>query len=210
MIETIRPDIAFLDIKMPGLSGMQVAREIGGICRVVFITAYNHYAVDAFENAAVDYILKPVTVERLEKTVRRLREQIHDTSPPIDMSEILDRLISETGGNIVPQYLKWIKVPVKDAVEFIPVDKIYFFKANNKYTVVMTKNRESLIKKPIAELADELAPDIFFRIHRSTIVNANYIEKISTSPTGRGQIRLRGRPEIHTVSRSYTHLFKHM
>ncbi len=210
MIETIRPDIAFLDIKMPGLSGMQVARETAGICRVVFITAYDQYAVDAFENEAVDYILKPATIDRLKKTVRRLKEQITEESPPMDMSGVFETLMAEMDGSIAPSYLKWIKVQVKDAVRLIPVEKIYFFKASNKYTVVMTKKRESLIRKPIAELTEELDPDIFFRIHRGTIVNANYIEKVSTSPTGRGQVRLIDRPEIHTVSRSYAHLFKQM
>lgn len=210
MIESIHPDVAFLDIKMPGLSGMQVARETAGICRVVFITAYDQYAVDAFENEAVDYILKPATVERLLKTVKRLKAQIAESSPPADMSEVFERLIAEMDGSIAPRYLKWIKVQVKDAVRLIPVEKIYFFKASNKYTLVMTKKRESLIRKPIAELAEELDPDIFFRIHRGTIVNANYIEKVSTSPTGRGQIRLIDRAEIHTVSRSYAHLFKQM
>ncbi len=154
MIEAIRPDVAFLDIKMPGLSGMQVARETAGICRVVFITAYDQYAVDAFENEAVDYILKPATIERLSKTVTRLKAQIAGSSPPMDMSGIFE--------------------------------------------------------KPIAELAEELDPEMFFRIHRGTIVNANHIEKVSTSPTGRGQVRLIDRPEIHTVSRSYAHLFKQM
>jgi DNA-binding LytR/AlgR family response regulator len=210
MIETIRPDIAFLDIKMPGLSGMQVARDTAGICRVVFITAYDQYALDAFENAAVDYIMKPATAERLEKTVQRLKMQIADTLPPIDMSVIVKRLMSEMGKGDSPTYLKWIKAKLRDSIRLIPVEKICFFRASDKYTTVITKKSEVLIKKSIIELAEELDPNIFFRIHRGTIVNANYIDKISTSPTGRGQIRLIDRPEILTVSRSYLHLFKRM
>ncbi len=211
MIETMRPDVAFLDIKMPGLSGMQVARETTGICRIVFITAYDQYAIDAFENAAIDYILKPATVERLDKTVQRIKAQIDDASPIVDMSAMIEQLRSEINNGNAPGYLKWIKAKVNNTVRLIPVEKVYFFKASNRYTIVMTKKKqEVLIKKSITELADELDPDIFFRIHRGTIVNANYIDKISTSPTGRGQIRLIDRPEIFTVSRSYVHLFKQM
>ncbi len=211
MIETMRPDVAFLDIKMPGLSGIQVARKTAGICRVVFITAYDQYAIDAFENAAIDYILKPATVERLDKTVQRIKAQIADASPILDISEIIEQLRSEMNSGKPAGYLKWIKAKVNSAVRLIPVDKIYFFMASNRYTIVMTKKKqEVLIKKSISELAEELDPDIFFRIHRGTIVNANYIDKISTSPTGRGQIRLIDRPEVFTVSRSYVHMFKQM
>ncbi len=209
-IESMRLDIAFLDIKMPGLSGMQVARETAGICKVVFITAYDKYAVDAFENEAVDYILKPVTIERLEKTVKRVKAQIASTSSAEDMTEIYKRLMSQIEKNSAPRYLKWIKVQVNDTTRLIPVDTVYYFKANNKYTLVITKSGEDLIKKTISELSEELEPDMFFRIHRGTIVNANFIKRISSSPTGRGQIRLKDRPEILTVSRSYTHLFKQM
>ena len=210
MIETIRPDIAFLDIKMPGLSGMEVARETAGICRVIFITAYDQYALDAFENEAVDYILKPATKERLEKTVQRLKMQIADALPLNDMSVIVERLMSEMGRGDSPTYLKWIKTKLSDSIRLIPVEEIYFFKARDKYTTVTTKKSEFLIKKTIVELAEELDPNIFFRIHRGTIVNANYVDKISTSPTGRGQIRMLDRSEILTISRTYLHLFKQM
>ncbi len=151
MIVTMRPDVAFLDIKMPGLSGMQVARETAGLCRIVFITAYDQYAIDAFENAAIDNILKPATVERLEKTVQRIKAGIADAAPIVDMSTVIEQLRSEINRGNAPGYLKWIKAKVNNAVRLIPVEKVYFFKAANRYTIVMTKkNRKSLSKNPLA------------------------------------------------------------
>jgi DNA-binding LytR/AlgR family response regulator len=211
MIEEFRPDCAFLDIKMPGLSGMEVARQTAGICRVVFITAYDQYAVDAFDNEAVDYILKPANEERLARTVNRLKARISSKSPIEDISETLERLMRKI--NIhkpVQQYLQWVRAQVGDSISLIPVDKIYFFQARDKYTTVMTKNEEYLIRKTIAELAKELNPDLFFRIHRGTIVNARFIERINTLPSSRGQLKLKDRPEVHTISRSYSNRFKQM
>jgi DNA-binding LytR/AlgR family response regulator len=211
MIEELRPDCAFLDIKMPGLSGMEVAKETAGICRVVFITAYDQYAVDAFENEAVDYILKPANKERLQKTVNRLKAQIDAKSPIENVSETLERLMHKMGTQQpVQQYLQWVRAQVGDSISLVPVDKIYFFQARDKYTTVMTKNEEYLIRKTIAELEEELDPSLFFRIHRGTIVNAHFIDKIDTLPGSRGQLKLKGRSEVHTISRSYSTRFKQM
>jgi DNA-binding LytR/AlgR family response regulator len=211
MIEELRPDCAFLDIKMPGLSGMEVARRTAGICRVVFITAYDQYAVDAFDNEAVDYILKPATEERLSRTVQRLKAQIDSKSPIGNISETLERLMTKMEAHKpVQQYLQWVRAQVSDSISLVPVEKIYFFQARDKYTTVMTKNEEYLIRKTIAELAEELDPDLFFRIHRGTIVNARFIDKINTLPGSRGQLKLKDRPEVHTISRSYSNKFKQM
>jgi len=210
MIETILPDIAFLDIKMPGLTGIEVARETADKCRIVFITAFDQYAVDAFENEAIDYILKPATIERLEKTVKRLKASLPDSSRPEEMSAIFEKLITEMNKKVTPRYLKWVKVQIRDTIRFIPADQVYFFKASHGYTAVMTEKNEALIKKTITELADELDPDLFVRIHRGTIVNVKYIDRVSSSPKGHCLLRLIGRPEVHRVSRSYTHLVKHM
>ena len=140
MIEELRPDCAFLDIKMPGLSGMEVARKTAGICRVVFITAYDQYAVDAFDNEAVDYILKPATEERLERTINRLKTQIDAKSPIGNISETLERLMSKmTTQQPAKQYLQWVRAQVGDSISLVPVEKIYFFQAKDKYTTVMTK-----------------------------------------------------------------------
>lgn len=211
MIEELRPAFAFLDIKMPGLSGMDVARQTAGMCRVVFITAYDQYAVDAFDNEAVDYILKPATEERLIRTVNRLKTQIDSKSPIENVSETLEKLMAKMNTQQpVQQYLQWVKAQVGDSISLVPVDKIYFFQAKDKYTTVMTKNEEYLIRKTIAELAEELDSALFFRIHRGTIVNAGFIDKINTLPGSRGQLRLKDRPEIHCISRSYSSRFKQM
>ena len=211
LIDEFRPHIAFLDIRMPGLSGMDVAKKIADSCWVVFITAYDQYAVEAFENEAIDYILKPVTRERLEKTTDRLKKQIAASfEPPADLSKIVDRIITSLSNKETPGYLKWIRIQQGEEIRLIPVEEICYFKASDKYTVVITKDGESLIRKPIKELANELDPDKFWRIHRGTIVNAACIDNMSRSLTGRGVIRLKDRAESLTVSRSYTHIFKQM
>lgn len=211
LIEKHRPDIAFLDIKMPGLSGMEVARKITGTCRVVFITAYDQYAVEAFENEAIDYLLKPVTDKRLKTTVKRLQKQIADThEPPSGLAKTMERVISALGIRETPCYLRWIKVLHGDGIRLIPVDEVCYLQASDKYTVVMTRDGESLIKKSIRELSEELDPDQFWQIHRGTMVNANQIAKVNRSLTGRLVIKLKDVPETLTVSRTYTHLFRQM
>ncbi|MBT8338450.1 MAG: response regulator transcription factor [Desulfatitalea sp.] len=210
MIETLNPDIAFLDIKMPGLTGIEVARETAGHCTIVFVTAYDEFAVAAFENEAVDYILKPATVERLEKTVKRIKARLGDEAAPREMSEIFERLMAKMAKDAPSRYLRWIKAQINGSVRFVPVEKILYFKANQGYTSVFTEKSEMLIKKTIAELSDELDPGLFFRIHRGTIVNAKYIDSVSDASAGRHLVRLRGRSEIHRVSRSYAYLMKRM
>ena len=177
----------------------------------MFITAYDQYAVDAFDNEAVDYILKPATEERLARTVNRLKTQIDSKTPIENISETLEKLMEKMNAQQPAQeYLQWVKAQVGDSISLIPVDKIYFFQARDKYTTVMTKDEEYLIRKTIAELAEELDPKLFFRIHRGTIVNARLIDKINTLPGSRGQLKLKDRPEVHTISRSYSTRFKQM
>ena len=211
LIENYRPDIAFLDIKMPGLSGMEVAKRIARACRVVFITAYDKYAVEAFDNEAIDYRLKPVTLERLKKAVKRLQRQIAASSePPSDLSEIVERAIARLYKKGTSGYLRWIRAQHGDGVRLIPVDDVYYFQASDKYTLLLTKEEELLIKKAIKELDDELDPSQFWRIHRGTIVNAHCITQVSRSLTGRGVVKLKDRPELLTVSRRYIHTFRQM
>jgi DNA-binding LytR/AlgR family response regulator len=211
LIDTCRPAIAFLDIKMPGLSGIEVAQKISANCRVVFITAFDQYAVEAFENEAVDYLLKPVTDKRLEKTIERLKKQISAISkPPNDFSRTMDRLLAALKDNQPSGYLKWVKVRHGDEVRLISIDEVSYFKAEDKYTVVKTLEGESLIKKSIRQLTEELDPDQFWRIHRGTIINVNRIDKVSRSFAGRLIITLKDLPETLTVSRSYAPLFKQM
>jgi DNA-binding LytR/AlgR family response regulator len=190
---------------------MQVARKIAGACRVVFITAHDHYAVNAFESGAVDYLVKPVARERLEKAVGRLKKQIAlSSSPPAHLSRVVEQLIDGLLEKRTHGYLQWIRVQHGDGLLVIPVEDICYFRASDKYTVVATKDRESLIKKPIKRLADELDPNKYWRIHRGTIVNVSQIDRVSRSVTGRGAVKLRDRQEILTVSRAYLHIFRQM
>jgi DNA-binding LytR/AlgR family response regulator len=211
LIRVHRPQIAFLDIKMPGLSGMEVARKTTGSCWVVFITAYDQYAVEAFETEAVDYMLKPVTEERLEKAVSRLKKQItvSSASPP-DLSQLLDRLIAGLSQERERHPLKWVKVYDGKDIRLIPVDDVLYFKSSDKYTMIITPEGESLIRKPIKELALELDPDQFWQIHRGTIVNTKCIAHVSRTLAGHGVVRLKGRPETLKVSRKYMSIFKQM
>jgi DNA-binding LytR/AlgR family response regulator len=211
LIEKHRPEILFLDIRMPGLSGMEVARKIAGACRVVFVTAYDEYAVEAFEKGAVDYLLKPVNRERLEKTVRRLKKQIADPpEPSAEVSEIMERLLARLAEKTAPGYLRWVRVQQKDGIRLLPVEEICYFQASDRYTLVVTRGGESLIRKTIKELAAELDPGQFWQIHRGTIVNAGCISQVGRSLTGRGVVRLKNRPETLTVSHRYMHVFKQM
>ena len=211
LIDEYRPNIVFLDIRMPGFTGMEVAKRVADSCRVVFITAYDQYAVEAFENEAIDYILKPVTRKRLKKTTDRLKKQITASSgPPADLSKVVERIVASLPNIETPDYLQWIRAQQGEEIRLVPVEEVLYFKASDKYTMVVTKGGESLIKKPIKELANELDPNQFWRIHRGTIVNAGCITKISRSITGRGVVRLKDHPEVLTVSRSYIHIFRQM
>jgi DNA-binding LytR/AlgR family response regulator len=211
LIESHQPHVVFLDIRMQGMCGMQVARQIAETCWVVFITAYDRYAVNAFESGAVDYILKPVTAERLQLTVIRLKVRIAASGrPPLHIADIVRKVITEFPREQKKQFLQWIRVPYKDDIRLVAVDDICFFRAEERYTAVITEKGESLIRKPIRELVDELDPDKFWQIHRATIVNVGRIEKISRSLTGRGLVKLKNHPEILTISRSYLHKFKQM
>jgi len=211
MVESLHPDVAFLDIRMPGFSGMEVAKRIADLTRTVFVTAYDQYAVEAFEKEAVDYLLKPVSKERLIQTVQRLKNQLNFSSePPARLAQVIEQVLSKLSGRGEANFLRWIKAQHKDSIRLIPVEEADYFKAEDKYTLVITKEGESLIKKSIKELAQELDPGQFWQIHRGIIVNVFKIDKVSRSLTGRGILKLKERPELLTVSRNYLHLFKQM
>jgi DNA-binding LytR/AlgR family response regulator len=211
LVELMKPQIAFLDIKMPGLSGMEAAKRIANLCRIVFVTAFDQYAVEAFEREAVDYLLKPVSKDRLIQTVDRLKNQLNTSlEPPGGITGIVEQIISRLPDRKGADFLRWVRTQLKDAVSLIPVEEVDYFSAEDKYTLVITKEGESLIKKSIKELTQELDPNQFWQIHRGTIVNVAKIDKMSRSITGRGILRLKNRPELLTVSRNYLHLFKQM
>ncbi len=210
LIENHGPQIAFLDIQMPGLSGLDVARQVAGKCRLVFITAHDQYAVEAFDNEAVDYLLKPITDDRLKKAVERLKKRLNNPfQGPEEIQKTMQMMLQafEKSGK---SYLRWIKAQHGDGVIIIPVDDVCYFSKSEKYTRMVTKKKDFLIHKTIQTLEEELDPHEFWRIHRGMIVNARHIEKVSRSITGRGIIRLKERPETLIVSRNYLHIFKQM
>lgn len=204
------PDLAFLDIRMPGMTGIEAAQQIGDACHVVFITAYNEYAVDAFEHGAVDYVLKPAEAERLAITVGRLKKRIG--SKPSDLGALLTQLSAklDTAGTQPRGHLQWIQASVGQQLRLIPTAEVLFFRSDEKYTRVQTESFEALIRKPIKELTDELDPEQFWQIHRATIVNAKAIAGVTRDFRGRQLVLVKGHPEKLEVSRNYTHLFKQM
>ena len=211
LIEKSKPDIAFLDIRMPGRSGIELAKNVAGVCHIVFITAYDQYAVKAFENEALDYILKPVSENRLRKTVERLQKQMRKKPRQnAELTETLERVLSGLEAKIPGDYLRWIKVQHGDGIRLLPIEEVCYFKAGDKYTMVMTKNDESLIRRSIKSLAEALDPNQFWRIHRSAIVNVGQIAKVSRSLTGHSMIKLKDLEETLSVSRTYAHLFRQM
>jgi DNA-binding LytR/AlgR family response regulator len=205
------PHIAFLDIRMPGLSGMDVAQRVPRSCRVVFVTAYDEYAVAAFENEALDYLLKPVTFERLKKTVGRLKRSLA-ASDADTLSNLkgVARVLAGLKEQQTVEPLRWIRVQRGDRLQLISVDEIGYFKSSDKYTVVRTETDEHLIRKPIKALIKELDSNRFWQIHRGTLVNVSRIAGVSRSLTGKGTLRLKNIPETLSVSQTYMHLFKQM
>ena len=211
LIETSKPDIAFLDIRMPGRSGIEVAKNVSGVCHIVFITAYDQYAVKAFENEAIDYILKPVSENRLRKTVERLQKQIRKTPQrKTEITETLERVLSGLKAKMPGDYLGWIKVQHGGGVRLIPIEEVCYFKSDDKYTRVVTKTGESLIRRSINSLEEALDPNLFWRIHRGIVVNIGQIAKVSRSLTGHSTLKLKDREETLSVSRTYAHLFRQM
>jgi len=200
------PDILFLDIEMPGLSGLEVARQASGRCHVVFVTAYDRYAIAAFEEGAVDYVMKPFTAARLATTIARLRDKTR--SPPAGLEGLVESLAQAIGGR--KEYLRWITASQGTELRLITIEEIVYFQADNKYTLVVTPQQQSLIRRPIKELTDELDPQIFWQIHRGTVVNVNAIAGVARDMGGRLRVKLKQRKETLAVSEPYYHLFKQM
>ena len=239
LTEQHRPDIVFLDIRMPGLTGVEAARQIAQLptfddadgwpgCEIVFITAYDQYAVEAFEQGVVDYVLKPAERERLAVTVGRIRQRMAarnaaaaaqganaaatDTPLPAhtpQMQQLLQSLSRQLNPNTPPK-LQWIQATVGPNIQMIPVEDVLFFISDEKYTRVQTASVEALIRKPIKELIDELDMNLFWQVHRSTLVNIKAIAGVSRDLRGRQLVAVKGHPEKLEVSRSFTGLFKGM
>ena len=201
-----RPQLAFLDIRMPGRTGLEVAAEIGAECHVVFITAYDQYAIEAFDAGAVDYLLKPVDAERLATTVDRVRRKL--ATAPADLSALLADLKSAVRGESTR--LKWIKAAVGKQVRLIAVDDVIYFQSDTKYTRVVLAQSEALIRTPLKDLLAGLDPDRFWQIHRGTIVNVDAMTGVMREDAERQFVLLKGRPERLPVSRQFFHLFRQM
>jgi len=200
-----RPDIAFLDIRMPVRSGLEVARELAPRCHVVFVTAYDEYAVAAFEEGAVDYVLKPPMPERIAKVVARLKTRL--AQAPLDLTALLEKLAARADGE---GPLKWIRASLGASMKLIPVDDVLYFRAEDKYTKVVTSEGEALIRKSIKELYESLDPEAFWQIHRGSIVSLHAILRVDRDWRGEPVIVLKGRDEKLAVSRTFAHRFKAM
>jgi DNA-binding LytR/AlgR family response regulator len=200
------PSILFLDIEMPGMTGLEVARHASGKCHVVFVTAYDKYAVAAFEQGAVDYVMKPFSAARLDATIARLKARL--AGPPADLTGILKTLATSLAQR--KDYLRWITAAQGDSLRLITVDEICYFRADHKYTLVVTPDSEALIRRPLKALAEEVDPQAFWQIHRSAMVNVKEIAGVNRDFRGHLTVRLKQRKETLPVGESYVHLFKQM
>jgi len=206
-IAELEPDLAFLDIQMPGLSGLEVAQGIEGDTRVVFVTAFDEYALQAFEHAALDYVLKPVATERLAKTVARLRAALPAQAvPDAGLADALRKLTAPPPG----ERLRYILAGQGATARHLDVADVHFFRSDDKYTVVASSHGEYLIRTPIAELASRLDPAQFWQVHRSTVINLAWLEGTRRDETSRLFLRMRGHAGELPVSRAFVHLFKAM
>lgn len=214
LFETHRPQIAFLDVHMPGLNGIDAARSIARRAEIVFVTAHEHYAVQAFEQGAIDYVVKPFEESRLADSVARLRLRLAEPRPlAADFDAVLDRLAAELklrGGATTTKYLSWIRASVGQSVRLIPVEQIAFLRSDEKYTLVAWEGGEALIRKTIRELAEELDPNVFAQIHRSVIVNLRLVAQVDRGFNDTAEVRLKDRREVLPVSRSFLHVFRQM
>lgn len=223
-IAALEPDLAFLDIQMPGLTGLEVAQGIEGRTRVVFVTAYDEYAVQAFEREAVDYVLKPVSAERLARTVERVQRALArpaaEAAEAGEAAEVDSRLLAAlrrllpaaagTGAAAPAERLRWVRASSGELTHQVAVDDVLFFRADDKYTCVQTAAGEFLIRTPVQELAAQLDPHRFVQVHRSTIVNLAHLAGTRRDEASRLWLRVRGHAQELPVSRAYVHLFKAM
>lgn len=215
--EQLHPDVIFLDIRMPGKNGIEAASQLATQAQVVFVTAYNEYAIAAFERGAMDYLLKPVELERLRSTVERLQQRLAEKhmaqqrdsgAQTQQVAQLLTQLMQQQGQQ--REYLRWIQASVGNALRMISTKEILFFKSDEKYTVVQTEQAEYLIRKSLKELEDELDPKEFWRIHRATLVRASAISEVTRDFRGKHLLGLKGYAEKLEISRNHTHLFQQM
>lgn len=203
-LERHAPNIAFLDIQMPGHSGLDVAQHASGRVHVVFVTAFDEHAVAAFERGALDYIVKPLTAERLRVTIGRLQQRLRE--PPADLSNLLEMMKARLGG---ARYLKWLTVPHGAERRVLAVSDILYLRADNKYTTIVMRTGSHLLNSSLKQMQEKLDPEVFWQIHRSVIVNVSAIDTIRRGVRGTLELQLKDRRELLPVSAPYAHLFKH-
>lgn len=205
-LEVHNPDVMFLDIHMPEASGLEVARHASGRCHVVFVTAYDRYAVNAFESGAIDYVMKPLSVARLGTAVQRVKSRM--PSRPAQLDTVLQSLAAAPAAK--EGYLRWINASRGEEIQLITIDEVQYFQSDSKYTRVVTPGAEALIRKSIRELVEELDPATFWQVHRSTIVNLYAVAGVGRDAAGHVVLRLKGRKDLLQVSQPYAHLFRQM
>jgi DNA-binding LytR/AlgR family response regulator len=218
MFEERKPDICFLDVHMPGMSGVDAANHIGRRAHLVFVTAYDHYAVQAFAQGALDYLLKPVEQDRLAETVARLKERVNAARPAVNTEALLQQLTAQLAQVRVPAApatLRWIHAQAGDTLRLIAVDDVDYFRSDAKYTLVAwrgqgTEGGEAVVRITLKDLLAQLDPDQFAQVHRSIVVNLRSISHVTRRDNETAEIHLRGRKEVLPVSRNYVHLFKQM
>jgi DNA-binding LytR/AlgR family response regulator len=218
-VDALRPDVVFLDIRMPGLSGIEAAREILALPdwsgEIVFVTAYDEYAIAAFEQGAIDYLLKPAEPQRLAQTAQRVQARLASRQAPQDeaaLDAVLEKLMTLQRGldpaATKAQPLRWIQCTSGNTTKLIDVQDVLFFRSDEKYTRVQTREQEAFIRTPIRELLPQLDAQQFWQIHRSAIVNLSAIAAVTRDDTGRQRVHINGHPEVLEVSRSFAHLFR--
>jgi DNA-binding LytR/AlgR family response regulator len=213
-----QPDICFLDVQMPGLSGVDAANHVGRRAHLVFVTAYDHYAVQAFAQGALDYLLKPVEQARLADTVSRLKERLQSSRPAINTEQLLRQLTEQLAnlqrGGGRREALRWIRAQAGKTVRLIAVDDVDYLRSDAKYTLVAWRDAgrpaEAVVRTPLKDLLEQLDPDQFAQVHRSVVVNLRAISHVKRHDNETAEIHLKGRNDVLPVSRNYVHLFRQM
>jgi DNA-binding LytR/AlgR family response regulator len=213
--EALRPDVCFLDVQMPGATGVEAARQIGRRAHVVFVTAYDQYAVQAFAQGVLDYLVKPVESERLAETVARLKERMRGAQPAVDAEALLRDLAVQLKRGSTPETLRWIRASVGQTVRLIAIDDVDFLRSEEKYTLIAWRDdarqaREAVVRTPLKELVAQLDATQFAQVHRSVVVNLRSVAHVTRGANETAELHLKGRDDVLPVSRTYLHLFRQM